>query len=377
MKKNISIITYTCTKNYGGILQAYGLYRYLSDCGYNVNFIDYIPQRCNYNDKKQYTNLILRNSRIWGRNFFTKYIWQTLYFRQLKQDYLPFLHFIHGHARFTCKYYSENELENNPPKADVYITGSDQVWNSSFLDNEKIDEPYYLKFAKGKKISYASSFGVNYIPEKNKTEVHRYLKEYEHLSTRENSGQSILKDLNLKSDVVVDPTILSNVNVWKSMLHNVKENNYILLYQVKFNKDIYKMAKEVAKKCKKKLVVISMDYKDKRTVKKNLILCPAVEEWLSYINSSEYVITDSFHASVFSILFEKRFIVNSGVRHEMSSRILTLLEMINLQERELNGFYPDEAMEILQKNINWDIVREKLEEEQRKSRSWLINAIER
>lgn len=147
----VALITYTRTKNYGGILQAYGLYSYLRDTGRNVDFIDYIPERCNINDLEVYTKSATRLSKIWGFNRFTEKIWQLLRYPAIKDGYKPFLEFLNSRATFTKPYYSMEELQNDPPQADIYITGSDQVWNSSFVPGEKVDAPFYLGFAEGKK----------------------------------------------------------------------------------------------------------------------------------------------------------------------------------------------------------------------------------
>lgn len=85
-----AIITYTRTKNYGGILQAYGLYSYLCEIGHDVFFIDYIPERCNINDITVFTNSAARLSKIWGHNNLTKKLWQKLRYPAIKAGYKPF-----------------------------------------------------------------------------------------------------------------------------------------------------------------------------------------------------------------------------------------------------------------------------------------------
>ena len=263
----------------------------------------------------------------------------------------------------------------NPPQADVYITGSDQVWNSSFLPGEKVDEPFYLGFKKGKKISYASSFGKTSIPDKNIEEVSSYLKQYMHLSVREESGREILGKLDLESEVVVDPTMLCDFTVWDKLTVKVPENDYVLLYQVRHNAQIYEMACSTAQKMGKQLITLSMNPQDKKKIRQGLIMTPTIPEWLSYIKSADYVITDSFHAGVFSILFHKKFLVNSGVRKGMSSRIQTLLKMTDLRDRELNDFSVDMAMHTLEKEIDWVKSDEMLKNKRNYSRGWLERSI--
>ena len=353
----VAIITYTRTKNYGGILQAYGLYSYLCEI------------------ITVFTNSATRLSKIWGCNNLTKKLWQKLRYPVIKAGYKPFLDFLNDRAKFTAPYYSMEELVENPPQADVYITGSDQVWNSSFLPGEKVDEPFYLGFTKGKKISYASSFGKTSIPDKNIEEVSSYLKQYMHLSVREESGREILGKLDLESEVVVDPTMLCDFTVWDKLTVKVPENDYVLLYQVRHNAQIYEMACSTAQKMGKQLITLSMNPQDKKKIRQGLIMTPTIPEWLSYIKSADYVITDSFHAGVFSILFHKKFLVNSGVRKGMSSRIQTLLKMTDLRDRELNDFSVDMAMHTLEKEIDWVKSDEMLKNKRNYSRGWLERSI--
>ena len=267
-------------------------------------------------------------------------------------------------------------MRDDPPHADVYITGSDQVWNSSFLPGERVDVPFYLEFVDGKKISYASSFGKTYISEKNVQEVTLYLKQYSHLSVREESGRDIISQLGLLSEVVVDPTMLCDFSTWDELTSNVLEKNYILLYQIQFSSEIYKMAKKMAKKMGKQLLTVSMNPQDKGKIRHGLVMLPSIPEWLSYIKHADYVVTDSFHAGVFSILFHKKFMINSGIRKGMSSRILTLLKMVGLEDRELNGFSVEKAIQVLNQEIDWDKAEKLLNKKRELSRAWIESSIE-
>ncbi|MBR2191222.1 MAG: polysaccharide pyruvyl transferase family protein [Eubacterium sp.] len=372
----VSLITYSRTRNYGGILQAFGLYKYLCEKGYNTNFIDYIPSRCNINDKKVFVNEASSKSRLWGMNAITKKLFGILRYPGFKKSFKPFISFMESNVSFTDSYYSIDELNDNPPQADVYITGSDQVWNSQFAMNQELDTPFYLPFVKeGKKISYASSFGREFIPEKDKKEVKGYLEKYDYISVREESGQKILKKMGIDSRVVVDPTILCPINEWEKIASKPLDSDYYLLYQVTFNKSVYDLAKEVAEKNNKKLVTITMDGKDKLYVKKDLKITPDIQDWLSYIKYADGVITDSFHASVFSILFESPFIVNSGTRKGMSSRIHNLLASVGLEKRNVDSFDSQEVASAIKEAIDWKSCENRIETIRKESIDWIENAI--
>lgn len=374
---DIKLITYSRTRNYGGILQAYGLFRYLQLQGHKVSFIDYIPRRCNIGNKKEFVNEATSKSKIWGMNPVTKWLFSITRYPAMKRDFVPFLSFMDERAEFTRAYYSEEDLEKDIPTADIYITGSDQVWNSQFTTGNKLDLPFYLPFVKsGKRISYASSFGKETIPEEHKDDVKRNIGRYSFVSVREQSGQKILSDLGIESALVVDPTILCPVSEWEKIASRQLSYNYILMYQVTFNRDIYEIAKAIADKLDKKLICISLDTKDKRHVKEGLVVAPSIEDWLSYIKYADGVITDSFHASVFSILFKRQFIVNSGTRKGMSTRILNLLNSLGLDERNVNSFDADEVVKIMTAPITWDSCHSRMMKLRSESEAWLKKAIE-
>lgn len=377
-KLKINLITYSRTKNYGGILQAYGLYRYLESREHDVTFIDYIPCRCNISNKKVFIDETTSKSKIWGKNLITKWLFSIIKYPEIKRSFQPFLNFMDTNVSFTKPYNTIEELNADIPVADVYITGSDQVWNSQFSANQNVDLPFYLPFVKnGKRISYASSFGRDYIPEKDKIQIRDLIGKYDLVSVREKSGQDILNDLGIQSDVVVDPTILCPVKEWNSIATKQLENNYILLYQVSFNKQIYNLAKSIAIKSKKKLIIISLDSKDKKNIKEGLKITPKVEDWLSYIKYADGVITDSFHATIFSILFKRQFIVNSATRQAMSTRIDNLLSCVYLQSRIINSFEVDNAFNVMNQSIDWKKCDDNIDILRVKSEKWLNNALEK
>lgn len=372
----IAIITYSRTRNYGGILQAFGLYRYLELKGHDVFFIDYVPPRCNIENKKVFIDSITAKSRIWNKNRFTKFLFYILRYKKIKQTFKPFLSFLDSRCNFSKKYYTIDELMKDVPKADLYITGSDQVWNSQFSPKQEPDLPFYLPFVNNKrKISYASSFGTDSIPEKNKEQTFHLLSSYSFLSVREESGANILKGLGLKADVVLDPTLLCPASEWRKIESPSADCNYLLLYLIKFDQVLYNMSSLLAKKLNKKLIVVVLDGREKHKVNDYVLVAPPIEKWLFLIDNAHTVITDSFHACVFSILFNTSFIVNSVTRKEMSTRIINLLDMFGLDERLVNSIDIEEMYKTSQKETNWKNINSTLKEKVNKSRAWLEKAI--
>lgn len=371
-----ALITYSRAKNYGGMLQAYALYKYLEDAGHDVEFIDYILPRSNIYDPNKFTELQTRKSRLWGKNKLMQMIWRMTKFPKIKKDYLKFAEFIEKRAKFTQKYFTYEELVSDPPHADIYITGSDQIWNPQFTEDQKPELPFFLGFAKGKKISYASSFGVTDISTESKQIIVPYLQEYAYISVREKSGQELLQELGIASEVVLDPTMLCDKKMWMDLCDKrMIQGKYAILYQVIFDKRIYDLAQQLCQSRGLKLYVVTMNRRDAHVGVGNVIMTPSIQEWLSYIRYSDLVVTESFHATVFSILFKREFIVNSATRKGMSTRISNLLNILDISDRELTSFEECAADEILRKSVDWEAVESKLVSEQKKSRRWLDNAM--
>lgn len=373
----IDLITYSRTRNYGGILQAYGLYHYLELEGYDISFIDYIPERCNIGNRAAFVEQAAAQSKVWSKSSLTKFLFSILRYPEIRKSYKPFLDFMDQRVKFTRPYYSLAELQSDPPKADVYLTGSDQVWNSQFTRDQQLDLPFYLPFVKtGKKISYASSFGKNTIPDQDKDMVRKLISEYQAVSVREKSGQEILSQLGIDAEVVVDPTILCPSQEWEAIASPRMDQDYLLLYQVRFNRDIYAVAKDVANRLGKKLIIISLDSKERRWANDHFKVSVPVEDWMSYIKYADGVITDSFHASVFSILFETPFVVNFSTRKGMSTRISNLLDMTGLNKQCVNTFESEAVWRTLLQEINWDEAHLNFEIQRKNSIEWLKNALE-
>lgn len=372
----IALITFSRTKNYGGILQAYALNQYLSRLGHEVFFIDYIPKRSDIYHPHVFTQNATSRSRVWGRNGATRFLWKKLYFQDIKADYLKFSGFIEKECRFSDRYFSLEELKENPPRADLYMVGSDQVWNSDFAPGKQLELPFYLPFVSGRKISYASSFGNASIPEGQKDSVRELLQSFDALSVREDTGRQILEALGLRSVVVVDPTLLFDGSFWAEKCTACREDSpYILLYQVKFDANVYRLAQAFARSLGCRLVILTMNRGDRRKYGQPVVMTPSVEEWLSYIKNARLVYTDSFHAAVFSIQFHTPFVVNSASRKNMSSRITNLLQMTALEELEMKDFDVQAGLRKAAAEIDWDRVDAMVEEVRTSSQQWLLQSI--
>jgi hypothetical protein len=213
---------------------------------------------------------------------------------------------------------------------DFFVVGSDQVWNPTFPE---FSELFFLTFVpKHKRVAYAPSFGLSELPEEVKDNFSTWLSSMEYLSVREESGESIIRNLTGRDvPVVLDPTMLLTKEEWlrvSTPLKTVPKKPYILTYflgtlDAKRGKEIKLFAK------KNSLMIIQIN----ELTSKYYTTGPG--ELISLINQATLILTDSFHGTVFSILFEKPFLTYKRVgRDDMYSRIETLFSLLHLENRE-------------------------------------------
>lgn len=377
--KKIAIITFSCAFNYGAMLQTYGLYGYLKSKGYDVTVIDYIPERYNL-DAENYPQIAFKRTRLWKYIPFSRTVWKKTRLAQMKENRANFRAFLERNVVLTHKYFSLGELEKDVPKADLYITGSDQVWNPDFVWNGGIDEPYYLAFLpKGAgRISYASSFGKNRLTEDESAAAEKFLADYNRLSTREGTGVEILDNMGLEAVETADPTILAGADLFRKLAETAgkggKEENYMLLFQIHFNQRRYDICKAAAGKRGLKFIPLIPDvFQASKYHCREKVVLPAVEEWIGYLMNASYIVTDSFHATVFSIMFKKSFTCWLSGRY--NDRVYYLLDRVGLEDRILADNDIDGLMEQFDANIHYDSVNNKFAAWQADSRAWLDRAV--
>lgn len=264
-------------------------------------------------------------------------------------------------SSFTRKY---TPIITKHTRYDCAIIGSDQVWNPEYLATR----PFLLNVpGRGKKISYASSIGFSKINEAQKKEFKEALKMYSAISVREQSAKELLQPLTDKRiEVVLDPTLLLDVSEYEALEKKPKgitgNENYVLCY-ILGDRDheatIEKFANEKGYK--------TIYFSDKRDSNYG------VEEFLYLIHHAQLVCTDSFHASVFSFIFERPFVAfkRTGEADYMYTRLQNLIDTFQLKNREFNG------KEITEKNleVDYDNAKKVLERERKKSLNFLKKAL--
>lgn len=330
----IKIITCHDVYNHGASLQAYALQIYLLSFGYDVEIIDYKP------------DYLSGHYKLWSvaNPLFDKPIVRQLYLLAklpgrlyaLKRKHL-FDEFTRHYLRLTnYRYHSLEELKSNPPQADVYIAGSDQIWNTIFQNGR--DAAFYLDFAPptAKRISYAASFATKDVVEVYKPFVKTMLQNFDEISIRERCSLPLLENLGrTDGKAVCDPVFLLTKAQWNCLLPSANiQERYLLIYDTEKSAKLKKIAQRIAKEKNLKIYNVSafkIGYADKE------LWTSSPLDFVRLIRDAEYVISNSFHATAFSLIFGKNFCVVN--RTEMiNERMKSILEDFGLQERLVCDF---------------------------------------
>ncbi len=369
----VGLITLSCAYNYGAVLQAYATERFLNQHGYDAVLIDYVTERYQIDTKDYVYKTTVRRKK----NALTRFVWKYTWHKNDVKCRDFFRNFVEEHIPKTKVYYSNEELKEDLPDCDAFISGSDQIWNTDFSWDKQPDYPFFLDFVPDdrKKIAYSSSFGEVHMSTEVKQKVRKLLERYDAIAVRENSGKNLVEDMGLSAKVVLDPTMLCDRTVWDELAASrLLKQDYVLLFQINPNKELLHFAEEFARSQKMNLVILSANPAHKKFLGRKAIYLPKVEEWLSYFKYASYVLTDSFHACVFSVQFERQFAPVVDQRN--TKRISSVLELLDVKKRivEVNDLHALPG--VLKSTIHYDDVKQKLKGLQKDSGEWLLNKLE-
>lgn len=333
----IGILTLPLHTNYGGILQAYALQTVLEKMGHEVWIIksprrDALP--------------LFKKPLVYTKRFVLKYILGKDIVLNQERKNLQERIMLQTHTRMFVnknlhiKHYANlDDIKENDFNA--IIVGSDQIWRSKYIKiliTDKVENAF-LYFTKGwdiKRIAYAASFG---------TETWEYTKHqtkrcqqgitmFDAVSVRETSGIDLcLKKLKTKAEVVVDPTLLLTRNDYVNLIKDskYKVNGELMTYILDEHKIIHNLIEQVSMQTGWRIFSSNKKVND-RIIPVEERIQPPVENWLIGFRDAQFVITDSFHACVFSIIFNKPFLVIGNEERGMS-RFLSLLKMFGQEQR--------------------------------------------
>lgn len=380
--KKVGLAVCYDTKNFGSQLQVLATVKKVEELGYDTEIVRY---------KKKLTptfvvqtiprlfNVSFIKAKLTAKNKDKKIAQHSGIAKMVLTRNKRFQMFVTEHFTNLSKAYNgwENLVKESAKNYDVFLCGSDQLW----LPNNLGSHFYTLEFAPDNKpkIAYATSFGVSQIPDGQKKATAKYLNRFQNLSTREIAGQKIIKELTGKTaQVVCDPTLLFDAEGWKQMLPEKKvvEEPYVFCYFLGTNEEHRKIANEFKNKTGLKLVTCPFldNYVDCDLEFGDVQLFDMdAADFVNLIRHAEYILTDSFHGSVFSILNHKKFMTfnrfNAGA-NSRNSRIDSLCTLLGLSERRYNG----DIMNV-EKDINYDAVEEKLEKLRADSIKYLETAL--
>lgn len=358
MKKTVAYLTRHHISNYGSLLQAYATQKTLEKLGYHPVCIDYY-RRDEQPDKLVSTRLIRSpwNTSALKRLLFL--LTQTPVYRFADHRFARYRKLL----RMTDRRYStEQELKDDPPAVDIYMTGSDQTWNT--VTCGELDPVYFLSFLgeNAKKISYAASFGKAELSPSERELIAPLLKSYHAITVRERSGCSLLSDMGLQGYQVLDPVLLLNKNEWEELTPTRRsKERYILVYQLHPNKAFEQYTAEFAKRAGLRLYRISHCFHHALRCGR-FLCCPPPEKFLYYIRNADCLLTDSFHGTAFAVAMNTPFI--DVLPQAYSERISSLLQLIGCEERILKD---DGDFSLMDRKIDFQSVNEKLQIERQHS----------
>jgi polysaccharide pyruvyl transferase WcaK-like protein len=242
--------------------------------------------------------------------------------------------FIDQNLHLTKRTYSDySELLSSCPEADLYISGSDQIWNTQNLNLSDDIKAYYLCFAPNNKpkIAYASSFGKTDFSPEEKTDISAWLSRYYAISVREDTAVGILDKLGIKNCLqVLDPTLLLTKEEWLSFIQKkAPAPGYLFVYNLNRNPLMSKLALKIAQKKRLRIVNFADTYYFIRSANNRII--NTAYDFINYIAHADYIVTDSFHGTAFSLNFGRQFICIHPPKY--SCRLESLLRLTKLSDR--------------------------------------------
>lgn len=356
IKVKIGIITFHHTTNYGATLQAYGLWSFLQTQGYDVEIIDYRPLKA----IKYYTKGLFPITKKLGLNLKA--------FANISKSWKMRKFLLSNVKLSPRKVYFKKGLQNFLTRYDVAICGSDQIW--CLKSYRGFDPAFFLDFVSNqttRKVSYAASFGKTTALDHDREDVCELVSQFQTVLVRDTNSLKIIKgECNKESAKVLDPTFLIEYDAIKQT--SKVTDNYLLIYnQAELSPAETDFVNSVAKS--KKLTIVSVG-KFNQLANVNLINA-SPKEWIGLYSSATYVVTNTYHGTIFSIIFQKPFTVFADARK--LNKIGDLLISLGLEERI---FSESKSLNEQMSDIEYYPVSKGLELKISESKSYLIEAIE-
>lgn len=358
----VDVITLHAVQNYGSVLQALATQKLLEKHGCEVKIINYIREDVRYKNILQARS----NGNI---------IKKIVLYPNVKKWKKVFKGFCNKYLNLTDRSYTtENDFKDYPLDADMFCTGSDQVWNSKW--NQGIISPLYLSFVPEDKFrfSLAASFGQDKLSQDEVKATKKYIEKYNCISVRESSGKKIIEQQYKYpyAEHIIDPTLMLDDDEWRRFANNKKTTeDYILIYNLNRSKEFDEYAKKLSRKTGLKLLRICNRYDQFYRPGKSIII-PEIIEFIKLIDNAKYVLTDSFHATAFSMNMNTEPICIYP--NEFGGRIESFLKLTNSLQRHIKNY---NDFDVLDRKVDFESVNKILDSERKKVNDFLVKVFEK
>lgn len=375
----IGVVTFFDNGNYGSELQSMAMNDYLKDKGHQPhfckvshtnNFLQVIDSKFTLYRKKIYC-LIDKEKKAYLNDRLNNFSAQRTISSALRSHIHSFVSsFILKDTLSPFSFLSKN-------KYDAFICGSDQVWSALRLPIQPMNFLYGIN--REKKIAYAPSMGLDVLPHYYIRQVKKYICDFKYLSVREDAARKAISDnYGIEAKQVLDPTLLVGKEYWDDFLacHSKKRlaENYIFCYFLGYiSHDVVTSINRIANG--RKIIMLPYEEDCKSVLNGQYVLADPLD-FVSLIKHADFVLTDSFHGCVFSILYDKQFVVTKRShigRVAQTSRILSLLRMFGLEKQYCAG--DDEIWNACNDAIDYEHIHPLLQEQQKESRLFLDSAL--
>lgn len=376
----IGIITIHKSPNYGASLQSFALYSFINSLGYDCEIIDlHRPTHSDYIQSLEYVeyrkpqgSLLQKLKKLIKRLIRGK---SSSVAKPLTDEAAVKFEKFNSPMNCSIPYLSIDQLYANPPLYDVYVTGSDQLWNPTM---KFCIEPYFLTFApKGaRKISYATSVAVSSLLPNEERDYCQWLKDYESISVREQSAVELISRLSGKEVTQVsDPTFLLSYDEWKRYSSDIDIHKpYILLFTLGYRKELADYAHKLSNESGVKMVYLCLSHpyiNVSYTIERN----SGPSEFLTYIANAEMVITDSFHGTAFCMHMHTKNFFTYISNKKRGSRITDMLAKFNLSEHLLGDSLDKSYNQLCSYTICHQQLKDAMSEERKRCADFLKHAI--
>jgi len=368
--KHIGTLTFHDEYNFGAVLQAFSLQRTIQSLGHANAIINFArPTR---GTARRMFHFTLDRASVIHNLLSLSTLRSQMALRK------RFAAFVNAQMTLTPEsYHSAQALDESRLPFDVFVTGSDIVWQPAWLATSYASV-YYLDFAKtGRRVAYAPSFGVSEIPPQHRGRIAEYLNRFDFLSAREESGCRIIRELTGREAMhVLDPTLLQPASEYDKVATAPSQSEpYILMYPMQESAELHRLASNVKRRLGLPLIAVVPVYRNrwKYEFADKVVYDAGPADFLGWLKHAAFVCTNSFHGTAFSIIYRKRFLASPS--QIMNTRTIGLLERVGLESRQVHDADAVREHGDVLDPIDYASVELRLNQAVEESRNYLANAL--